>query len=165
MKIIDKRGKLFGKVSILDILIICVIIAVGLVVYNKVFNKQAIMDNKEYKTMTYEVEIQNVAIEMTNDVVKLDDKLYDSRNGDYLGVLKQFHFGPKKVIIANKEEKKYEEIEVPNKKTLTILIEGQGYETTNDVFIESANTKVGKRVYVKGKGYAGLGYITKVNYK
>ncbi len=75
-KVIDKQGRIFGKISVIDIFVLLIVLALGAALYLK-FN---VLDftNKaaETDTLTYTVTIEGVR-QYTVDGLKTGDLLYD----------------------------------------------------------------------------------------
>ncbi len=87
MKIIDKNMKLFGKVSLLDILIILIVIA-GVVAAAMYFAKHGTgIGSVDTRPITYEVMIKKVDYEMA-EAIKVGQQVNDRVKGYNRGVVK-----------------------------------------------------------------------------
>ncbi len=84
--IIDNKGKLFGKINIIDICVILVVILAVAVTYFK-FNVSTHSDVTEYKTeITYVIEARNLR-NFTTDAIEVGETLYDFSNDKVAGVV------------------------------------------------------------------------------
>lgn len=86
MKIIDKNGKLFGKISIIDILVVAIVIVLAIAVYSRFFTKTTTAVAAVNDSFEYQLCIKGVR-ELTVDALRVGDKVYDSENNTYLGTI------------------------------------------------------------------------------
>ncbi len=156
MTLIDEKGRLFGRVNVIDIAIILIIITVGFVAAKFIFPDA----NKEVVTrkIEYDVELLHNTRELA-EMIKIGDEIRDSVKGEYLGKIIKTEIRPTTMITANTDEGRFIKAELPNLYDVIITLEASGKETENSIIAEGQEIKVGKRMYVKGKGYAGAGYI------
>lgn len=96
MKILHENGKLFGKISMIDIVVVFLIIFLICSVINRYFN-DIIPKNNENTINTsqiefyYDVEIKNVIPEVV-DMVQIGDKVYDKTSGTEIGEVVQVSY-------------------------------------------------------------------------
>ena len=86
MKIIDKNGRLFGKISFIDILVVIIVIVLAFAVYARFFTKTttavaAINDSFEVQICVYGVR------QLTADAFQVGDDVYESENDTYIGTI------------------------------------------------------------------------------
>jgi hypothetical protein len=80
---IDQKGKLFGKINIIDLLVVLVIVLIVAGVLSKfVFTSNRGVGNDSL--IQYTVSIQDVR-NFTADAIKINDDMYDSKTGTYMG--------------------------------------------------------------------------------
>jgi hypothetical protein len=160
MKLIDEKGKLFGKINIIDIAILLIIIGVGF------FAVEYFLPSKDKgavnRKINYEIELLQSTREFA-DMVKLGDEIRESIKGDYLGKIVKTEIRPSSIITANTQEGRFIKTELPSMYDVIITLEADGLETEKSITAENQEIKVGKRVFVKGKGYAGSGYILAIH--
>ncbi len=84
---INKDGKLFGKISVIDILVIIVIIAMAFGVYMRFFKTPEAVQVKTEK-FTYTVCVEKVR-EFSVDALKNKGAVYDTETKEYLGEIKE----------------------------------------------------------------------------
>ena len=86
MKIIDRNGRLFGKISVIDVLVILVVIVMAAALYfknNQTHTGTAVTE----QTITFQVRARGVD-NFVADAIRVDDYLYDqsySSGGQPLG--------------------------------------------------------------------------------
>jgi hypothetical protein len=86
-KIIDERGRLFGKVSIIDIFVILIVLALGAALYIKFNVLDFTAKSGDTDTLTYTVTIYGVR-QYTIDGLRTGDLLYDTNSsGNAIGTI------------------------------------------------------------------------------
>lgn len=87
MKIIDDKGRLFGKISLIDIIVVIIVIVLGFAVYSRFFTKEqtatAISSND---TFIYELRVNGVR-DLTVNSLSVGDAVYEAVSDTYLGVI------------------------------------------------------------------------------
>ena len=81
--IIDKNGKLFGKVSIIDLAILLIVILVALGVGYKVVLSRTIVSG-DFKNVVYETKVSSIR-QVSVDKLKVGDEVYDDLTDAPLG--------------------------------------------------------------------------------
>ncbi len=95
MMLFDKKGKLFGKISIVDILVIFVCIAMicgAFITYQKLANKTVLTENKGLiKTPVADVLEVTMRVkevrQMTVDAIRVEDEVFFDDTGKYFGTI------------------------------------------------------------------------------
>ena len=161
MAIIDNKGKLFGLINIIDLSILLIILMLAGFALIRV---SAL--NKEKAKMTrieYDVELRE-NVKDFSFMINKGDEIRDSINGDYLGKVLKKEVKPSTEIIENYEEGKFVEVEIPSLYDVIVTIEANGKVTESEILAEGREIKIGRLMYIKGKGYAGGGYILAIRY-
>ena len=92
MKFIDKNGKLFGEISIIDLVIILCIILIGLFAFLKMsVNDNILFPDKEEYLVTYK--LSNVKNSLV-DSFYLNDKVYNGDTGTFVGTIEKIETSP-----------------------------------------------------------------------
>ncbi len=160
MALIDGKGRLFGKINIIDLLIVLLIIVIAGGAY-QVFlggkSKQVIETSK----VIYEFEITNINMDFI-DAINPGDPIRDNVRGNELGTV--VGKASRNATMLNEDiiNGKYVIADVPDMYDVIITIEGQANITPANIIIGGAEIKVGKKFSIKGKGYANQGFVTKI---
>jgi len=97
MKIIDHNGRLFGKISIVDVLVICVVLvmAVALVVRNAKSEDTITSNEKEYIPITCKMWVRGVR-NYVGDAIRVGDAVYEQgrETGGAIGVITDIEVQP-----------------------------------------------------------------------
>lgn len=82
--LIDKKGKLFGRINVIDmtVLIVLVLLLAGIGYKFYMDDRKNVSNNSEL--LEYTISITNVR-SFTADAVDVGDKIYDSKTDTYLG--------------------------------------------------------------------------------
>ncbi len=81
-KLLDEHGRLFGKVSIIDVFVILIVLALGAALYIKFNVLDFTSKSGETDTLTYTVKISGVR-QYTVDGLMIGDLLYDTNSSSY----------------------------------------------------------------------------------
>jgi len=160
MALIDGKGRLFGKINIIDLLIVLLVIAIAGGVYLVFFggsDKQVVETSK----VIYDFEITNVNKDFV-DAINMGDFIRDSTRGNELGTV--VSKAPRKATMLNEDliNGRYIIAEVPDAYDVVITIEADADITPANIIVGGAEIKVGKKFFIKGKGYANQGFVTKI---
>lgn len=162
MKVIDKKARLFGKVSVIDILIIVVLLAALFFVYTYfVKGTPEVVMNEEKEAIEFVVEVKNIH----NDIeVKptIGQPIYNSNNNTYIGEIADVSILPDEVILTDYESGEFRLIEEEGQKRMLITVSADADLTDRYTLVGSEKIRVGQQLNVKGKGFAGFSYIVEV---
>lgn len=164
MAIIDEKGKLFGRVNIIDFCIVFVLVIViigGIFIINMLSNSQ-IRDTNQ--AVRYDVEFRYKPKEF-GESIQIGGEVRSSIDGSYLGKLVNKKIVPSANIIPNAEEGKYVKAELPEEYDVIITIEANAVITDQEILAEGKDIKIGKQMFIKGKGYASPGFIVGIDYE
>lgn len=156
-----KSRKLFGIFNIVDVILILLVIAVGLIGAKLFLGGGTGQTTAETKTYSYVVMGQEV-VEETADFPVVGGNAYNSSTSAYLGIVKEVKTEPFTETMFNRTTGKYEKVPVAGYSDIYVTIEGNGAETEKDITVEGQTVKVGMELNVKGKGYAFKGIIVEV---
>lgn len=136
--IIDNKGKLFGKINIVDIAVILIVILAIAVTYFK-FNVSEHSDVTEYKgKVTYTIQARNLR-NFTVDAVDIGEKLYDNSSEKFAGIIVD-----KKVTQAyeylTRADGTIVKAELPERYNLELTVESSGLVKDGMIAIESGKT-------------------------
>lgn len=157
------KKKFFRVLNIVDILIIIVVIviaAVGIKVIRSNSNNTAISSAKT-KEIEYVVNSQHQSLEAV-EIVKIGDKIWNSVNLQYLGVVTNVEYAKQTAPMFNPNTGAYEEYELPDKYSIYITIKGNGTESDENIFVEGSNIKIGSQLNVKGRGYVFISFVVDI---
>lgn len=156
--IIDEKGKLFGKISIIDIAVIVVIVIAvigGIVVYNNIEqgkiapSDSALIGHSEaLQEINVDFELANVR-EITKKALSVGDKVYSAETDKYIGEITKIDSLPYKDPITGTDGTMIF-APVPEKYILTVSVKVSGQQTEKGFFsVENTHFAVGDSMPVK----------------
>ena len=154
--IIDKKGKLFGKINIIDLLVILVIIFFAFNAFsttNEIENQE--ITESENALMT--VEFEEVHSNFLN-VVEIGDLVRDSVRGFVLGEIVEVHSESYKEMVTTTDGK-VEYKEIPGKYNIQVILEIQGVFDGNGVLVESKRYYIGSETRIKTEDYVTDAFV------
>lgn len=161
MALTDEKGRRSGRINILDLLIVLVIIALAGGVYIKFFakeNKAAVQTTK----VKYDIEVKNVNKDYV-DAINAGDPIRDSVKGNNLGIVQDKKVYPASSINMDIENGKFVKVAIPDLYDVMLTIEADAIVSPRDILVDGADIRVGKKLFVKGKGYANTCFVMKVS--
>lgn len=161
MKIIDKKGRLFGLINIVDLLIIVLLLALVAVGVKRFGNKAAVGEATTKKGVIT-AEIKDVR-DVTAKNVKVGDPLYDYDKGTLIG----------KIITADIEtykdkteyQGKFYNAEVPGKYRVIVTIDADVKETQDFYQVGTEQIRIGAEMRIKNKSITSFMTILGIEVK
>lgn len=87
-KIIDEKGRVFGRISIIDFIVIAIVLVLGIAVYLKFHVLEVTSSSAETTSITYELKISGIR-DFTIESIQAGDILFDLNNdsGNSIGTV------------------------------------------------------------------------------
>ncbi len=113
----------------------------------------------------FTVELRRVSREMIDcvETAGIGSNVYRSTDGQYLGTLESFTYTAQAETEFAAVSGEYAQYEVPDRYQLYLNVVGDGALSATDISVNGIAVKIGQEIYVKGKGYAGGGYVVGVD--
>lgn len=156
MRIIDKRGRIFGVINIIDLFIsIVLIVLIGFGAYKVLKVNPTVAVNTEKVTMVYFIqEVRDVTYNAIEEGEIAKD--YD-KNTVYGKVVKKEALPAKKMI--NTADGRMVEAEIPDRFDVKIYIEGDAVVSKTGVYMGNQEVRVGYNVAIKGRKFGVRGFV------
>ncbi len=163
MKLIDKDGKLFGKINLVDLgIILLIVLAIAAVGYKTLGTK---VQKSNDVTIQYTLCIEGIREQSVAAMNKNHENIYDDKKEKLMGNIVSVEQKPfiRPVQLDNGE---YKLAEYPDKYDLYVTIETQGFVTDDGCFTSSGKKLLyGDNIGINN-GYAKTyGIIEKINIK
>lgn len=150
MKIIDKKGKLFGLINIFDLLVLMVIAMIALFIFIKfVPSDNTQIDSQVYQQMRYTIKIEEVS-KFTIDGAHKGDAVYDYETGSDIGVIVDVYDEAHMEYVIDNDNNAVA-IESIDKRDLFVVVEADFVETDRAYMVENTILAVGRKVLVYNK--------------
>lgn len=157
--IIDKKGKLFGKINIIDLLVVLVIIFFAFNAFsttNEIENQEITESENALMTLEFEEVHSNFL-----NVVEIGDLVRDSVRGFVLGEIVEVHSESYKEMVTTTDGK-VEYKEIPGKYNIQVILEIQGVFDGNGVLVESKRYYIGSETRIKTEDYVTDAFVLNI---
>ncbi|WP_048600533.1 DUF4330 domain-containing protein [Rubeoparvulum massiliense] len=144
MKLIDEKGKLFGLVNIVDLLIVVVVLGLAAGVYYKVTQSNRVVETVPVTLTLLAEEIRQPTV----DAIAIGDDAYDWESNGYFGKVVDKQVTPA-IAYVETADGRVVKAEIPDKYNLTVTIEGSGVYQSRGVVIGGRDWKVGNTLVLK----------------
>lgn len=135
--IIDEKGRLFSKISIVDIAVVIFVICAVLFVGLKFFAPSGNLDGVETVNCEYTFRVENIRQASVDALKKSEGKyVYDSE-GVYIGTLKEITAIASYTTSVTKTDGTMEIAEMPDKFEIDALVEVEGKKTTDSIMVSN----------------------------
>ncbi|MBQ9313865.1 MAG: DUF4330 family protein [Clostridia bacterium] len=151
------------KINVLDAVIILVVIVACVFGYSYINKKETVIAPRNTTKIVYQVRT-NESFPETYDMIAEGTVLYDSIKNYPIGIVSKKEILSSERSELNLTNGTYELTELPREDYIDILltVEADAYYTDQNIFVGDYIVKVGKEAFIKGKGYAGTGYIVSI---
>lgn len=156
MKIINEKGKLFGIINIIDLVVI-VVLALLITGGVKRVKKTRPDMVSETKAATVTIEVSEVR-KPTVDGLVVGDPIYHYDKGNYFGKIADVKVEPFKEPVESGDGK-WIDAEVPGRYVATVTVEAEAVETPDVIIIGGEQTRIGHQFRLKNKKVAVFGTI------
>lgn len=156
MKMIDQKGKLLSKISIIDILIIG-ILCFGGFFFIDMFKEEVIVEAAKDEVI-FVFEAKNTTPSFYESI-EIGTKVYNSSRNYYVGEVIDVKQEPLKVWTEDIINGEFKVIEDPNRYTVHITIKSEGTNSDTAIYAGQELIKVGHIFPIKGKGFASNGVV------
>ncbi len=132
MKIMHENGKLFGKISIIDIIIVIVAIILLYGVFGKYINKvmPSTASQVKYQNFKFAIRIENT-LQETADAIRKDDIVLDTISGVEIGKVSEIMIEPYKEAFDGLNGEIVMK-EMPDKVNIILTVETSGTINNNE---------------------------------
>lgn len=157
MKLIDKKGKLFGLINIIDL---TTILVVGLLVFGGIKRLQSqpiVVDKTSEASIIYRVE--DVRMATVDNVVK-GDPLYHYDKGEYIGEIEDVEYEPFTEPLESNGE--WIMAPIPGKYVVSIKVKANVKNNPDVILVGGEQTRVGTQYRMKNKRIAFFGTAMEV---
>lgn len=161
MKIIDKKGRLFGLINIVDLLIIVLLLALVAVGVKRFGNKVAVGEATTKKGVIT-AEIKDVR-DVTAKNVKVGDPIYDYDKGTLIGKILTAEVEPYKD--KTEYQGKFFNAEVPDKYRVIVTLDADVKETQDFYQVGTEQIRIGAEMRIKNKSITSFMTILGIEVK
>ncbi|MFN3925218.1 MAG: DUF4330 domain-containing protein [Pseudarthrobacter sp.] len=161
MRILDDKGRLFGKVNLLDLVVVLAILGVaGLFGYKQYVGRQVVAVGED-RLLEITMRFPAVA-QPTIDYVLKDTDLFDSKSNTLMGKVVGTRVEPATVVVHG-DDGRIHYHKSPDRFDFYVTVQGRGHVTRNSITMAGLEIKIGRQNYVRNKYWAGIGATWDIN--
>lgn len=149
------------KINLLDVFIILVVLVACAVGYKFIKKTDNVITDDPTTKVVYQVRT-NETIENVYDMIEVGTPVYESRKNYCIGKIIDKTSEPSIRYAANMDNAEYVATEMDGYKDIILTIEASADKGSQNIMIQDYKLKVGGEAYIKGKGYAVLGYVISI---
>lgn len=162
MKIIDKDGRIGGKISVIDIIVILICVLVVIAVGVKFGGGNVNDSQTDLQDITYTVKVPGIR-QGSVDSFKVGDQLYIFQNGDAIGEITGLKSEPAKAQIMT-DDGEWVEGPVEDRFDLYLTVKGKAAENGGHVYANRVDElNVNSDIKMATKYVEFTGTITELN--
>ena len=170
--IIDKKGKLFGKVNIVDLCVLLVIVIgiVGVVFTKTKLDDEKILANQEEMLIKSSAELDKLEVKLelkevrdvTRDGIVIGDEVYLASNDKVIGTVARVESEPSSHYVVADDGTVYD-AQIPDRYDVTIVMETEGKKKGNGYYTDSnAQFLYGKEFEFKTSTIQGVTIVREI---
>lgn len=151
------------KINALDAVIILMVLVACVFGYKFVNKQQTVISPRNTNKVIYQIRTKE-SLPNTFNMIEEGTVIFDSLKNYQIGKVIKKEILPSERLEINLSNGEYERTELPqeNYNDILLTIEADAYFSDQNISIGDYIIKVGKEIYIKGKGYADSGYIVSI---
>ncbi|MGE5672752.1 MAG: DUF4330 domain-containing protein [Mycobacterium leprae] len=161
MSVVDEKGRLFGKVNLLDLVVVVAVVAVGARFgYSHFMAKSAGPAGTDQKVeLTFKV---SPVTQPTVDAIQKGDKVYDSKSNAFLGTVVETKAQPATVVKQGPDGRLWE-TQSTTAFDYYVTISSMAHVSENGVLVGGDDIKIGRDNSLRTRLWAGSGTTAGIN--
>lgn len=159
MHIIDNKGRIFGLINIIDLLVILVILAVVTRFGTGIHQSSAGSQVKEIETVLYVKEVKDA----TANVIKVGDTVKETKTNGVLGKVTDVEVKPSETLVETADGRI---VVYPNPvlKDVYITVKGTGSVNENAIVLGSNEIRIGTSLQIKTNIYSVTSTVMEISF-
>lgn len=154
MKIVDNKGRLFGIINIIDLLVLLAVVALVVIGVSRMGKGIVTTSTTKEGIVTYEIsDIRQVTV----DNIIVGDPIYHYDKGTYIGEIVDVRIEPLKEKVDHNG--RWIEAEVPRRFVALVDVKANLEETDQYYVAGGEQTRVGIQFRLKNKNFASFGVV------
>ncbi|SHM58532.1 protein of unknown function [Caldanaerovirga acetigignens] len=158
MSFIDKKGRLFGLINVIDLLVIILVVAVAA---RFVLNPQKNSSVAEEKTIQVVMLVKDVR-DATAKVIKEGDIVRETKTNNLLGKVTKVEVKPAETLV-NTADGRVLSVLNPVLKDVYVTVEGSATVGENAIVLGGTEIRIGTAVQMKTNLYAVVATVMEIN--
>ncbi len=159
---LDKKGRLFGRISVIDLAVIVILLVVAIRFAYAHFGArigQSIVEREQTIEVTFLVQVIR---DTTVDAIRRSQAMFEFKTGAYLGDVVKVETEPADVLFLLREGV-WAQTESPNRVNALVTVRGKARIGENVITMGGVEMRVGASVGLKSKWVAVQGNVLTIN--
>jgi len=153
----ERQYRLFGKVGVLDIIIVVLIIAFLVSIFSYAANMDVSAAAGGQQDIEFGVYLSNKDADFEDNLV-IGMNIYDSLKGGKIGTLASYEKEPYFTLQPNRTTGEIVKSEVDGRYNYIVVVSSSAEITENTVAVGNYEVAVGKEMFIKSKNFASPGF-------
>ncbi len=157
MKIVNEKGKLFGLINIIDLMVVLILALIVVGGASRLKTKPIVVNNDSKAVITFEVSDVRMA---TVENIIVGDPIYHYDKGGFIGNITDVKVEPYKEPVEL--DGKWINAEIPEKYVATFTVDAEVRDNPDVIVSGGEQTRIGVQFRVKNKRIAFFGTVMKI---
>lgn len=150
------------RLNIFDVVIIAIIVLAAVVFLVWKYGSSSVLPTSDEQLLHYTIEITTLS-EETGALIQVGDVVKDNAKNYAMGTVTNIDLVPATKLVPDYNNGCYVEAEIPNQVDAILELEAVAVESASSFTVDGGFVvRAGTAIAVAGPGYAGTGYILKV---
>jgi hypothetical protein len=159
MKLIDKKGRLFGKINIIDLFVMLIVVFILVGGFIRIQKNR--LGNEHSKEVEIIVHIEDVR-QATLDAIKVGENLNFYDKNTLFGEIVEKRISPYQDAIQTPENTLVL-ADVPGKYNLDLVVKCDALVSDEVVEVSNEHMRIGNKLYLKNRLISIKGYVFEMN--
>lgn len=157
MKIVNEKGKLFGLINIIDLVVVLILALIVVGGASRLKTKPIIVNEDSKAVITFEVSDVRMA---TIENIVVGDPIYHYDKGGFIGNITDVKVEPYKEPVESNGQ--WINAEIPEKYVATFTVDADVRDNPDVIVSGGEQTRIGIQFRVKNKRIAFFGTVMKI---
>lgn len=157
MKIVNEKGKLFGLINIIDLMVVLILALIVVGGASRLKTKPIIVNEDSKALITFEVSDVRMA---TVENIIVGDPIYHYDKGGFIGNITDVKVEPYKEPVESNGQ--WVNAEIPEKYVATFTVDADVRDNPDVIIAGNEQTRIGVQFRVKNKRIAFFGTVMKI---
>ncbi len=149
------------KINALDIFIILIVIVTCVIGYSYMKKEDSTLISSNVNKVVYKIRTSE-STPKGFDMIEEGTTIFDGLKNYNIGKIIKKEYEPSTRFAVNESKKVFEKNELEDKIDIILTIEADATSTDKEILVGDYELKIGNETFIKGKGYAGGGYVISI---
>lgn len=162
MALIDEKGRLGGRINVIDLLVLVAVLVVAARVAYVRLAPAGVRSFQEKERPLEVLVVVGPVRDATAEAIQVGDRLRETKSNDYLGEVIRVEIKPAEVVTQGPDGRFYEGPS-GNRKDVWITLRGPGRVSENTILLGTKEIRIGTQLGLKTNLYAVTATVMKID--